>query len=317
MISKDDNVNSASNTIFVSLSDGTNTAAISAGGAVSVSLASGLYAEDSAHVSGDVGFQALTVRKDTAVALAGTDGDYAPLQTDENGKLYVTLDGESLNTTGGLADDSAFTVGTSLVSAIGALADETAPDSVNEGDVGAVRMTLDRKLLTRVVGASDANRLDIDASGHAQVDLAAVSVTAVPISANGTANSETNPVYVYVTDQDGATSTEVHNQNTATVASLGTTNHDYTVAGSYFMAKKVAAGSSGGCKIEVKAGPLASLVTYNVAFIPLGQGGYVEMNFAPYLRVPSTSTGTFRVAKTNLQGSSNDIYSTIMGNDYA
>lgn len=307
-VSRNDSANSASNTIFVSLSDGTNTASISAGGAVSVELSSGLYAEDTAHVSGDLGVQMLSVRKDTAVALAGTDGNYAPLQTNNTGKLYVTLDGETVNVSGGFVDDSAFTPATDTVTVLAGFADETAPDSVDEGDAGALRMTLDRKLLTRVVGATDANRLDVNASGHALVDLAGV---------NGSPNSETNPVYVYVTEQDGATSTEVHDQSTDTVGSLATTNHDYTVVGSYFMLKKVSFASTAGSKIEILAGPVASLVTKNVAFLPKGQGGYGEMNFSPALRVPVTGTGTVRAAKTNLQGSANDIYTTIMGNDYA
>lgn len=42
------------------------------------------------------------------------------------------------------ADDSAFGVGTDSVVAVGMLADDTAPDSVNEGDIGAPRMSLDR-----------------------------------------------------------------------------------------------------------------------------------------------------------------------------
>lgn len=42
-------------------------------------------------------------------------------------------------------DDSAFTPATSNVGATGFFADETATDSVNEGDVGIARMTLDRK----------------------------------------------------------------------------------------------------------------------------------------------------------------------------
>jgi hypothetical protein len=44
-------------------------------------------------------------------------------------------------------DDAAFTPGTSEVVPIAAFADETATDSVDEGDAGAVRMTLDRKLI--------------------------------------------------------------------------------------------------------------------------------------------------------------------------
>lgn len=45
-----------------------------------------------------------------------------------------------------IADDAAFTVATSKVFAAGFLADETAPDSVNEGDAGAARMSLERFL---------------------------------------------------------------------------------------------------------------------------------------------------------------------------
>lgn len=47
-------------------------------------------------------------------------------------------------------DDAAFTPGSSKVSAIGCQADETATDSVDEGDVGCPRMTLDRKQIVTV-----------------------------------------------------------------------------------------------------------------------------------------------------------------------
>ena len=43
-------------------------------------------------------------------------------------------------------DDAAFSVASDSVTPIGALCDETATDSVDEGDVGVVRMTADRKL---------------------------------------------------------------------------------------------------------------------------------------------------------------------------
>lgn len=46
------------------------------------------------------------------------------------------------------ADDAALAVGTDAVVAIAGLADETSTDSVDEGDVGALRMTLSRKLIT-------------------------------------------------------------------------------------------------------------------------------------------------------------------------
>lgn len=53
----------------------------------------------------------------------------------------VSLDAEK-------TDDGAFTPGTDKVLAMGAFADETATDSVNEGDIGIIRMTLDRRLIT-------------------------------------------------------------------------------------------------------------------------------------------------------------------------
>ena len=59
-------------------------------------------------------------------------------------------------------DDSAFTVGTSRVQAVGAMLDDTATDSVNEGDVGVVRMSSDRRLL-----------VDADVSGTVTANLSA------------------------------------------------------------------------------------------------------------------------------------------------
>lgn len=46
--------------------------------------------EDAAHASGDSGAFVLAVRQDTAAALAGTSGDYAPLEVDSLGRLHVT-----------------------------------------------------------------------------------------------------------------------------------------------------------------------------------------------------------------------------------
>lgn len=46
-------------------------------------------AEDAAHTTGDVGVMALSVRRDTNATSAGTDGDYASLNTDSGGYLWV------------------------------------------------------------------------------------------------------------------------------------------------------------------------------------------------------------------------------------
>ena len=60
---------------------------------------SGVHAEESEHTSTDKGIMSLAVRNDTLAALAGTDGDYAPLQVNADGALYIDVaDGGVLET---------------------------------------------------------------------------------------------------------------------------------------------------------------------------------------------------------------------------
>lgn len=61
-------------------------------------------AEDAVHSAGDTGVMALGVRKDTAAATAGNDGDYQPAIFDANGRLHVV---ESAGTAGDVAHDAA------------------------------------------------------------------------------------------------------------------------------------------------------------------------------------------------------------------
>lgn len=125
------------------------------------------------------------VRRDADTSLVGTTNEFGPLQMDALGRLKVeAFSGETLPvslasvpshavTNAGtfavqesgaaltalqllddtiLADDSAFTVGSTRVNIAGFFADETATDSVDEGDTGASRMTLDRKLIVTQQG---------------------------------------------------------------------------------------------------------------------------------------------------------------------
>jgi len=204
-----------------------------------------LLAGDSPYVAGSLGLTALTVRNDVLAQLTDADGDLAPLQTDSDGALYVSvsggsdinIDSNSIDTsglvgksaggdfttawasattitigglpayhgtfladdvvsvvqvaTGGgvtatyhrddvvmtqagavltvtgatfantdtfviytniqrangvLVDDTGLGVATDGVSVMAGFADDTAPDSVGEGDIGALRMSLDRVL---------------------------------------------------------------------------------------------------------------------------------------------------------------------------
>jgi len=61
-------------------------------------------AEDSVHASGDQGIMGLAVRNDTLASLVDADGDYAPLQVNASGALYVTGDGEFTTSDAALAN---------------------------------------------------------------------------------------------------------------------------------------------------------------------------------------------------------------------
>ena len=99
------------------------------------------------------------------------DGDAVPFLTDANGRLQTNL-----TISYEFTDDAAFTVGTSKVAAIGAMADEAATDSVDEGDIGIPRMTLDRKL---IVSVPDTITVDLGATDNAVLDAIAASLVDV------------------------------------------------------------------------------------------------------------------------------------------
>lgn len=69
-----------------------------------------------------------------------------------------------------IPDQTAIIIGSTEVFPFGAYADETAPDSVSEGDIGALRMTLTRLLKTKLIGdnaGADVN-VAVDGSGNLQ-----------------------------------------------------------------------------------------------------------------------------------------------------
>jgi hypothetical protein len=121
-------------------------------------------AVDTAAGATDTGVALLAVRDDTLSALTPVDGDYTNLRVDSTGALHVRV---SAGGVAGIADDAAFTVATSELVPVGYFADETATDSVDEGDLGAARMTLDRKQIVTVLphtsgGLSIFRSIDID-----------------------------------------------------------------------------------------------------------------------------------------------------------
>jgi hypothetical protein len=81
----------------------------------------------------------------------------------------------------GIIDDGAFTPGTSGVIMAGFEADESGTDSVDEGDAGAGRMTLDRKMIVTPQPHTAGGLSTFNASGADGADNAVLTSTAVAV----------------------------------------------------------------------------------------------------------------------------------------
>jgi len=85
------------------------------------------------------------VKTSTATQMTSTGYNVNQAQTGTTGALSTTMDITKIGGVAVIADDGAFTAGTSTGIVAMGFADETTTDSVSEGDIGAFRMTLDRR----------------------------------------------------------------------------------------------------------------------------------------------------------------------------
>lgn len=114
----------------VKIGDGTDFLAINADGSINVN-GTDVYDEDSAHSSGAKGSLSLVVRKDTPGSLVDADGDYAPLQVDDQGRLRVA---GSISLDGQYSEDSVHTSGNIGIYNLAVRSDVPAIGSSASGD---------------------------------------------------------------------------------------------------------------------------------------------------------------------------------------
>lgn len=101
----------------------------------------------------------------------------------------------------------------------------------------------------------------------------------------------------------------------AALAAGASANHDYTVSsGKTLLLKQILSAASGKIKVELLVGPVASLVAKATTFNSTADPD-ANIDLDQPIAVPDTSTGTVRVKITNLEASSMDVYSTILGNE--
>lgn len=217
-----------------------------AAGAIAAGATSIAENEDVASADGDRGVKILFKRLDTPANASGTDGDYEQPQMSAGrvwcssvitGTVAVTKSGTWDITNAGTfavqvngaaltslqliddtvyTDDAAFTPGTSQIIGVGFEADETATDSVDEGDIGAARMTLDRKQIVTPQPHTTGGLSTFMASGSDGSTILVATAQAVKASAG--------QIYGYYAYNPEAAVTFVHFYNVAAAGvTVGTT----------------------------------------------------------------------------------------------
>lgn len=126
-----------------------------------------------------MGFNGTTWDRLKSTTANGLDVDVTrvggTVTVDNVGTFAVQVDGDALTALQKIddpvfVDDAAFTPGTSSVMVGGFLFDDTAPDSVDEGDVGAARMSSNRNQYIQIRdGAGNERGANVDAANELQV----------------------------------------------------------------------------------------------------------------------------------------------------
>lgn len=148
-----------------------------------------VLAEDAVHASGDKGVMALSVRKDSAVALSA-NGDYHPLIVDSEGRVWANANVTSIDAStnlasvGGLVSHDA-AGGSVKPVLVGGYASAAAPSAVS-ADGDAVRAWYNRLGIQAVmiISSDGITELGFSASGRVEVEASLAAATSGGYTAN-------------------------------------------------------------------------------------------------------------------------------------
>ena len=103
------------------------------------------------------------------LGVSNVDSAPVPIKADPaTGRLLVDANGDGAGTS--MDDDAPFTPGTTAITPAGAMFDDVAPDSVDEGDAGVVRMSANRNLYSTLRDAAGNERgANVNASNELTV----------------------------------------------------------------------------------------------------------------------------------------------------
>lgn len=176
----------------------------------------GVFAEDSAHSSGDLGQSVLAVRNDAGTSLVSADGDYAPLQVDASGALRVNA---SIDFVGDYAEDSAHSSGDIGLFSLGVRRDTRSSGVSQDGDYASFNVNSVGELWVK-----DADSLAELVLANASLDAIEASVAQIDIDVSSVitelqaANTSLDAIEASVAQIDLDTSsiiTELQSANTS------------------------------------------------------------------------------------------------------
>lgn len=175
------------------------------------------YTEDAAAAADPVGTVPILVRADTPGAIVSANGDNVAQRGTNYGASFVQVvssSGAFIDSFGGsggtaMVDDAAFTPATTTFTPVGGTFDDVTPDSVNEGDGGAFRMSANRSLYVNIRdNAGNERGLNVDASGFIGVTDGGGSLTVDgTVAVSGTVTVGSHAVTnagTFATQVDGA-----------------------------------------------------------------------------------------------------------------
>lgn len=150
---------------------------------VNVVAITGQYAEDDAHVSGDLGTQMLGVRSDAGGSLVSADGDYSPFSIDANGRLRVAAD---IDVVSGFekAEDAAHASG-DIGAYVLAVRQDTLSASAADGDYASFKLDALGRLWTAAQVSGDVADDAADSGNPLKTGTRAVSGALAAVSATG------------------------------------------------------------------------------------------------------------------------------------
>ena len=159
------------------------------------------YAEDSAHTSGDIGKFMLAVRNDADTSLVSANGDYAPLQVDENGFLKVRAEVTVEAGDAEFLEDSAHVSGDTGLHMLAVRQDTLAASTSADGDYSSLKVNADGSLYTFLTG-SDPLTVNDASLALTAIASAAETLDAVNTAQNIIVSPLANRKYLWIYNND-------------------------------------------------------------------------------------------------------------------